>query len=168
MYFFTADEHYGHANIIEYCNRPFQSVQEMDDVLITNHNKIVTANDITVHIGDFCWASKQKDANKQYISKLKGNHIFLAGSHDRWLPRSSRYIWKETIEGQLIVACHYAMRVWPNSHYNSWQVYGHSHGKLEPQGKQWDVGVDNNNFFPVSFEQLVEIMKSRPDNFNKI
>jgi calcineurin-like phosphoesterase family protein len=60
------------------------------------------------------------------------------------------------------------MRVWPRSHYNSWQLYGHSHGRLEPVGKQWDVGVDNNNFYPVSFDQLVEIMKNRPDNFNLV
>jgi calcineurin-like phosphoesterase family protein len=40
------------------------------------------------------------------------------------------------------------MRVWPRSHHNSWQLYGHSHGKLLPIGKQWDIGVDNNDFYP--------------------
>ena len=49
-----------------------------------------------------------------------------------------------------IVVCHYAMRVWPRSHYNSWMLYGHSHGKLAPQRKQWDIGIDNNNFYPIS------------------
>jgi calcineurin-like phosphoesterase family protein len=53
-----------------------------------------------------------------------------------------------------------------NTHYNSWQLYGHSHGKLPPIGKQWDIGVDNNDFSPVSFNEIREIMQNRPDNPN--
>ena len=60
------------------------------------------------------------------------------------------------------------MRVWPRSHYNSWMLYGHSHGMLDPIGKQHDVGVDNNEFYPVSLEQIREIMMGRPDNPNFI
>jgi hypothetical protein len=47
-------------------------------------------------------------------------------------------------------------------------VIGNSHGKLPPIGKQWDIGVDNNDFYPVSFEKLKEIMSKRPDNVNLI
>ena len=166
MYFFTADEHYGHKNIIKFCNRSFSSTEEMDEILIERHNSVVRENDIVIHAGDFT-LSKKSIAN-EYLRKLEGNHIFLRGSHDRWLNKSVPYIWEEQIDGQIIVACHYAMRVWPKSHYNSWQLFGHSHGKLEPQGKQWDIGVDNNNFYPISFDELIEIMKSRPDNFNKV
>jgi calcineurin-like phosphoesterase family protein len=72
------------------------------------------------------------------------------------------------VEGQYVVACHYAMRVWPRSHYNSYLCYGHSHGQLAPQGKQWDVGVDNNDFYPVSFQKLKVIMENQPDNFNLV
>ncbi|KKL16922.1 hypothetical protein LCGC14_2490690, partial [marine sediment metagenome] len=64
-------------------------------------------------------------------------------------------------KNQFIVVCHYAMRRWERSHYGSWQLYGHSHGRLEPIGLQHDVGVDNNNFYPVSLIELVEIMKHR-------
>ena len=60
------------------------------------------------------------------------------------------------------------MRVWARSHYNSWQVYGHSHGNLPSVGKQWDVGVDNNDYHPVSENQLRTIMEKQPDNFNLI
>jgi calcineurin-like phosphoesterase family protein len=58
------------------------------------------------------------------------------------------------------------MRVWPRSHYNSWHLFGHSHGKLEPVGKSWDVGVDKNNFIPLSLTQIEKIMEKRPDNPN--
>lgn len=51
MYFYTADEHYNHKNIIKYCNRPFSNVEEMDETLIANHNSIVNENDITIHGG---------------------------------------------------------------------------------------------------------------------
>jgi len=62
------------------------------------------------------------------------------------------------------------MLVWDKSHFNSWQLFGHSHGMLSLAGlgKQFDVGVDNNDFYPVSFDQLLGIMKERPDNSNYI
>ena len=165
MYFFTSDEHYGHKNIIKYCNRPFRDVEEMDEKLIELHNSVVREGDIVIHAGDFT-LRKDKRYIESIISRLNGSHIFLKGSHDLWLPDDTPYIWEKYIEGQLVVVCHYAMRVWRASHYNSWQLYGHSHGSLPPVGKQWDIGVDNNYYQPVSWEKIKEIMKNRPDNFN--
>ena len=164
-YWFTADQHYNHRKIIEYANRPFYCLQEMDDTLISNHNEVVKKEDIVIHAGDFAFVKTLQQAN-EYFKRLNGKHIYLKGSHDRWMPRHTLQIWEKTIQEQFIVVCHYNMRTWHRSHYNSWQLYGHSHGKLKPAGKQWDIGVDNNNFYPVSFEQIKEIMKSQPDNFN--
>lgn len=169
MYFFTADEHYFHSNIIEYNNRPFQDEFEMNEVIIKNSNSVVKGGDTVVHAGDLTLLKDRKKIQLEIIDRLNGNHIFLKGSHDYWLPRNkSIQIWEKMIEGVYVVVCHYAMRTWARSHYNSWQLYGHSHGRLEPVGKSWDVGVDNNNFYPVSFEQIKEIMKNRPDNPNFI
>jgi calcineurin-like phosphoesterase family protein len=165
-WFFTSDEHYDHQNIIEYCNRPFHSTDEMNETLITNHNAVVKPWDRTIHAGDFT-LRKATFAHK-VIDQLNGTHIFLQGSHDYWLPKNSPTIWARTIKHQHIVVCHYAMRTWAKSHFNSWQLYGHSHGRLPPEGKQWDIGVDNNNYTPISFDQIVEIMKHQPDNFNFI
>ncbi len=58
------------------------------------------------------------------------------------------------------------MQVWPRSHYGSIQLFGHSHGELEPIGRQYDVGVDNNNFYPVSENQIFAIMNSKINTFN--
>jgi calcineurin-like phosphoesterase family protein len=168
VYFFTADEHYGHTNIIKYCDRPFRSVEEMDYTMASKHNDRVGPGDIVVHAGDFTLIHDRERVFREYVSNLNGNHIFLKGSHDYWLDKKATQIWKKTIEGQYVVVCHYAMRTWHRSHFNSWQLYGHSHGKLEPIGKQWDVGVDNNNFYPVSFEELKSIMEMRPDNPNLV
>ena len=167
MYFFTGDEHLQHINIIEYCNRPFSSIKEMDAEIIERHNSVVGSNDIVVHAGDFTLGNKE--VAYKYQKQLNGNHIYLKGSHDRWLKGTKAHeIWEKMIDGVYIVVCHYNMHTWPRSHYNSFQLFGHSHGKLAPQGKQHDVGVDNNNFYPVSFDEIVEIMRDRPDNFNLI
>jgi len=154
-YFFTADEHYGHKNIIKYCNRPFADVNKMDEFIISNHNEVVKDSDLVIHAGDFTLTNKHIAG--EYIKRLNGKHIFVKGSHDKW-SQNLPWIYNITIEKQLIIVCHYAMRRWPRSHYGAWHVYGHSHGKLLPYGLSWDVGVDNNNFCPVSYDQLKEIM----------
>lgn len=165
MYFFTADEHYGHENIIKYCNRPFINVEDMDIALIHRHNEVIGSSDVVVHAGDF--TMKHESEAHKYIRELNGHHIFLKGSHDYWLGRDFKMqIWEEQIEGHFVVVCHYAMRTWARSHHNSWQLYGHSHGKLSPIGKQLDIGVDSNNFTPLSFEKVEAFMSLKPDNPN--
>lgn len=162
MYFFTADQHFGHKNIIKFCNRPFSSVEEMDDELIKRHNEIVKPGDYVIHAGDFALAPRERA--HIYISCLNGSHCFIRGSHDRWMDSRYQEIWEKTINGIKLVVCHYAMRTWAASHYNSFHLFGHSHGNLPPYGKSFDVGVDAHNFYPVSFDEVCEIMKGLPDN----
>jgi calcineurin-like phosphoesterase family protein len=96
-FFFTADEHYGHFNIIKYCNRPFNSVDEMDAEIIQRHNEIVRPKDVVIYAGDFTLSEKPYTEN--YIRQLNGTHIFLKGSHDYWLKKSATVIWEKEIEG---------------------------------------------------------------------
>jgi len=168
MYFFTSDEHYGHYNIIRYCNRPFNSVEEMNEELIKRNNEIVKPNDIVIHGGDA--SLRDRKYLEEIIKRLNGQHFFIRGSHDKWMDRSYHEMWCKTINSQHIVVCHYAMLVWPRSHYNSILLFGHSHSGLNDmvQGKCHDIGVDNNNFYPISEEKIFEIMKNKPDNFNFI
>ena len=130
----------------------------MNKTIINNFNEVVSDKDHTIHVGDFTFKEPEK-----YIKYLKGSHTFLRGNHDRWMGKQYHEMWVETIEGQTIVACHYSMRVWPQSHYGSYMLYGHSHGRLPPIGLQHDVGVDNNNFYPLSFEDIKKIMKNKKD-----
>lgn len=169
-WFFTSDEHFGHQNkmtgigIIQYCNRPFESVEEMDEELIKRHNEIVTPQDTTVHLGDFSYYNKQETG--KIIKRLNGDHIFLEGDHDRWLS-SARQVWKKKIEDCFIVCCHWPMWSWPRSHYGSWMLYGHHHGRVEgfrTVGKSFDVGVDTNNFYPYSLDEVKGLMETRPEN----
>jgi calcineurin-like phosphoesterase family protein len=114
-FFFTADEHYGHANIIKYCHRPFASVEEMEAEIIQRHNEIVGPKPVVIHAGDFTLSEKPFAEN--YIQQLNGTHIFLKGSHDYWLKKSATVIWEREIEETHVVVCHFAMRVWPRSHH---------------------------------------------------
>jgi calcineurin-like phosphoesterase family protein len=159
-----------HKKSIKYCNRPFENIEEMNEELIIRHNSVVNKEDVVIIAGDFSFANKI-DTYRKIIRRLNGQLIFLRGSHDGWMGKNGygfHEIWERTIQKQKIVVCHYAMRVWPASHYNSWQLYGHSHGRLEPEGKQWDIGVDTNNFYPYSFDEIKQIMEKRPDNFNLV
>jgi calcineurin-like phosphoesterase family protein len=181
---FIADTHFGHKNIIKYCNRPFSCVEEMDEIMIYNWNSVVKRDDIVFHLGDFIWDG-EKDVRK-YFSKLSGQIKIIPGSHDKFI-RSwfsyNTYIEYYSKSGYFIrllspiheiqkkkeyfiVMCHYCMRVWNKSHYNSYHLYGHSHGMLESVGKSMDVGVDCNNFTPVSLEDVLKIMETKPNNFN--
>ncbi len=163
---FTSDIHLGHTNIIKYCSRPFKSIGEMDEVLINNWNSVVGQNDKVYFLGDFCWGEPDK-----YLNRLNGSISFILGSHDKKIRLCKKIteindIKTINIEDNIIVMCHYCMRTWSRSHYNTIHLFGHSHGKLEAVGKSMDVGVDSTNFYPISLEDVIKYMKNRPDNFN--
>ena len=168
---FTADTHFGHENVIKYCQRPFASAVEMDDRLIENWNQSVDPNDIIYHLGDFTLLGKKQA--KDYFQQLNGRIHVVPGGHDhRWIGKDTYYSGSgqpvqilpplqtikvalpESDQSQLIVLCHYSLRVWDRSHYGSWHLYGHSHGNLPPLKNSLDVGVDCWDYRPVSIETL--------------
>ena len=160
MFFFTADEHHGHNNIIKHLERPFKNIKEMEEELIKRHNEVVTKRDTVIHSGDFCIRNKQY--TQAIIKRLNGTHVFLKGNHDYWLERKAITIWERNIDKNYIVVCHYCMRTWPKSHYGSWQLFGHSHGKLKDYfPTQMDIGVDTNNYYPYSFEEIKKIINNQ-------
>jgi len=166
--FFTSDHHFFHRNILKYCKRPFNSIQEMNEQFIQNHNKVVQPSDNVYFVGDF---SLTKDIEKlQYIfNRLNGSKFIVWGNHDhRPALKKLSWVWTDTlkeikVDGQAITLCHYAMRIWNKSHHGAWMLYGHSHGTLPElkSSKSTDVGVDRHNYTPIEFEQLKLIMDRR-------
>jgi calcineurin-like phosphoesterase family protein len=167
-FFFTSDWHLFHKNIIKYSNRPFSSVEEMNEELIIRCNSVVSPSDTVIHAGDFSYGDKRK--TREILKRLNGNWIFLLGDHDRsWTNHKSlRQIYQRTINKTSITVCHWCMRTWPKSHYNSWHLYGHSHGRLPSIGKSMDIGVDTNDYYPYSYSEIRSIMANKPDNPNLI
>jgi calcineurin-like phosphoesterase family protein len=174
---FTADTHFGHANIIRYCERPFDSLQEMDEVLIESWNQVIRPKDTIYHLGDFTLSGRE-EAN-YYFSRLNGNVSVIPGGHDsRWIRKGEYHsksgypvnilpplhTIKVSITGleqsKLVVLCHYSMRVWDRSHYGSWHLYGHSHGKLPSQKNSLDVGVDCWDYKPISIETIYKAIRN--------
>lgn len=168
---FTADTHFGHENVIRYCNRPFASASEMDERLIENWNQAVGPDDIIYHLGDFTLAGKKMA--RKYFQRLNGKIQVVPGGHDkRWLRKGTyhslpghsvsilpplqtiKVSLPDTDQPQLIVLCHYSLRVWDRSHYGSWHLYGHSHGNLPPLEGSLDMGVDCWDYRPVSLETI--------------
>jgi calcineurin-like phosphoesterase family protein len=177
--FFTSDTHFGHANIIKYCKRPFADTQEMDNTLIHNWNAIVRPKDTVYHLGDFAVGGGPA---APYLRRLNGTIYFCLGNHDKRLVKAyldielelQSYLNQEveseipnlrevTVDKQKIILCHYAMKVWNGSHNGAWHLYGHSHGTLpdDPNSLSCDVGVDCWNYFPVSMDQLRTKMKTK-------
>lgn len=155
-YFFTADTHFGHTNIIKYCNRPFSSVEEMDETLIQNWNSVVKKNDIVYHLGDFTF----KGSKNNYASRLNGKKKLCRGNHDI---KVSKQDFTEIFTGPVkikvndiqIWISHYAHKSWPGKHRGVKHLFAHSHGRIPSDGASFDIGVDVWDFTPLSLEKVI-------------
>jgi calcineurin-like phosphoesterase family protein len=174
---FNSDPHLGHGKIIEYCNRPFSSVEEMDDTIISNFNKKIKSNDILYCLGDLCaWYGNDLAYHNRvldYRNRINcRNIIYIYGNHDDKLrkDRSLHNLFTKmedqlwiNINGQSIMINHYAMEIWRNSHHGSWHLFGHSHCSLpdDPTKLRLDVGLEGHNYQPWHFDEIKEFMASK-------
>lgn len=78
--FFTSDTHFNHANILNFCNRPFADVEEMNEELITRWNNVVGKNDTVFHLGDFCFGGAAEWT--RLLDQLHGKIHLIVGNHD--------------------------------------------------------------------------------------
>lgn len=184
MKFFTADQHFGHANIIKYTHRInpetgelFETVEEMNECMTAAWNSVVGPNDTVYQLGDLT-----KDSNpKPYLRKLNGKVILIRGNHD--YRRAASLVKKELFAFHDVLLLrpdkgsanpeqrhpqiwlsHYSHRVWPASYHGSWHLYGHSHATLPDHGLSTDVGVDtrpDNDYKPFSLPEIAKLMAGR-------
>jgi len=190
--FFTSDTHFGHKNILKYCDRGFSNVDDMNEELIRRWNSVVKPNDIVFHLGDIamnCAVSKTINI----LNRLNGIKYLIIGNHD-W-----EFICKESIQNcfhyitpkmririnnQLIILNHEPLLCYEGSFNElpkmSWQLFGHVHsGEQQTTGKdlerlhvcfpgQYDVGVDNNNYTPISFDEVKKIINQQYNDYYNI
>ena len=178
--YFSSDSHFGHFNITKYCHRPFKSRSEMNNALIENWNTVVPEDGIVVHCGDFMLPHKTSD--KEYVKIWKKINfktlVLCRGNHDRI--DCGTYVYEDKtvivvdiamieVEGIKIMACHYPMLSYPADY----QVFGHIHTLYDGtcygidgdvveklRKTQYDVGVDQNGYTPVSYWRLVDIFRN--------
>lgn len=175
---FTSDTHFYHTNIINFCRRPFESIEEMNETLIANWNKVVGTNDIVFHLGDFCLGDSTKWNG--ILDRLNGKIYLILGNHDL---RNFRVSYTERfelvtmqmnieIDNQKICLNHYPFLCYDGSYDGAWQLFGHMHTNRDNTGNdaarlkmlfptQYDVGVDGNDFTPVSFAQVRTIIEKQ-------
>jgi calcineurin-like phosphoesterase family protein len=167
MLYVTSDTHYGHRNIIRYCNRPFCSVEEMDEQLIENWNKVVTAEDTVIHVGDFAFAKPER--KKEILSRLKGKKILVRGNHDDSPKEMVDAGFDFVVESLTIIEgrTKYLFSHYPIDPENArltileeigaaFHIHGHVHNKtpLYYGPKSINVSIENTAYSPIALNQL--------------
>lgn len=183
---FTSDHHFGHVNIIKYCNRPFNSVAHMNSIMESSWNSVVAPNDTVYYLGDF---AMQPHMVTEILPRLNGSKILVAGNHDRCHPNiGNPDRWLQTyldagfnsvhvdleleIGGQNVLLHHFPYRSEsePKQKYygqrpvdnGRWLIHGHVHDRWKLSGRQINVSVENWNFEPVSLEAISGIIQEGP------
>lgn len=164
--FFISDTHYWHNNIIDFCKRPFGSVEHMNQELIKNHNSVVQPSDHLWFLGDFSFGTVEQ--TEDILKQLNGIKHLIVGNHDRkgkaqqlfnknwskWFVDSREYF-RLKVNGYKLVLCHFPFQSWERGYIN---LHGHVHSLQGYQNRwmQYDVGADANNYTPILLEDVVK------------
>lgn len=158
--FFTSDQHFGDHRRLFIDRRPFGSVAEMDAAMADRWNATVGTDDTVWHLGD---VTRLQNAERidALLSSLNGAKHLIVGNNDgpatlAWPGWQSVGHYAETaVDGRDLVLCHYAFRTWNGMGRGRIDLHGHSHGRLRPAKRQFDVGVDVWGFRPVTLDEIM-------------
>jgi calcineurin-like phosphoesterase family protein len=160
-FYFTSDQHWGHAAARSFYQRPFASVDEMDEVMIERWNAVVEPDDEVWHLGDFA-VRQSADRVASLLRLLNGHKHLVIGNNDDTTVIGCAGWWSVkayaelVIDGIRLVLCHYPFRTWRDAGKGAINLHGHSHGRLKPLSHQYDVGVDVWDFRPVRLTDILE------------
>ena len=169
MFYYIADAHFGHGNILSMCGRPSASVEDMDEAMIVSWNERVKGNDTVFILGDLFFRCTDPEA---ILCRLKGRKRLIVGNHDAsWMSKVDlqRYFvsvdnFLEITDGmRAITLCHYPLLTWKHK-LRSYMVHGHIHNDttsdffplIANRERVLNAGVDINGFRPVTFEEMQE------------
>ena len=169
MNFYIADTHFGHKNILKLCNRPFESIEQMNHCIIQNWNNKVKNSDNVYIVGDMFFKCENIE---DILKNLKGKKHLILGNHDGWAKYECLKGFFESVDlmcevqdkGRAIVLCHYPLVTFKHqSRKNAFMVHGHIHNKQD--GDFWPIlksrenilnaGVDINGFAPVTLDEMI-------------
>lgn len=171
MIYFTSDFHLGYPKVIKHRKRPFNSVEEMNEILIENYNSRITHKDTVYLLGDMTQYVEPDHANSM-LARLNGKKILLIGNHDK-VRKYDTGLFKEMCDYKFlankrfrIALMHYPMLAWDGYRRGSLMLHGHIHSTGEYNEanrakdiRRYDVGVDANNFYPVSLDEIMKFFK---------
>ena len=156
--FFTADTHFGDHRVLNIGKRPFADRAAMDRALVERWNAAVGSEDEVWHLGD---VARRGEDVAVLLAGLNGRKHLIRGNNDSdaaavaagWA--SVQHYAETAVDGRALVLCHYPFRSWNGQGRGALNLHGHSHGRLTPQPRQYDVGVDVHGFAPVTLAQLL-------------
>jgi len=162
--FFSADCHFDHANIIKYCHRPFKTVEDMNNTIVDNWNKIVRSDDLVYHVGDFAYRGHTNA--RVWESRLNGQIVHIRGNHDNnngvktLIDKCMMFF-----GGKDVFVQHHPPDIVPSCDFC---ICGHIHDKWKYKMIEnvpvINVGVDVWNYEPVKIDNVLKfynkIMKS--------
>ena len=170
MIYFTSDLHFNHGNILAYepITRPFATIDEMNEALITNWNSVVKPEDTAYVLGDF--AMGPASDVRGLVSRLNGTIKLVRGNHDtpaklkiyQEMGIEAKDIEYLTYKGRFFILCHFPiaseefMQMVVNDNSEVINVYGHVHSNAQKGFYRgtYHIGVDTNNLTPISIEQV--------------
>lgn len=169
--FFASDIHFGHDRLRQFypdTRGKFDTVEKLDAHIIKEWNNSIGPDDDVFLLGDLGGGHPKHLDN--CLWQLNGNKVLITGNHDKKIWRDVKKHFVEVhqayhedwIEGQFVVMCHYPIWEWNSIHHGTYHVHGHLHGRPHNvPGRILDVGIDNHNLRPFSFEEIRQFMESR-------
>jgi calcineurin-like phosphoesterase family protein len=187
--FFTSDTHFGHKNICRGTSfwppentRDFDTVQEMNEEMVSNINRVVGEEDFLFHLGDFSFDGFENIEHFRRQIKCRNLHLLL-GNHDHHIRKDhdgirslfssvNDYLHLQVVfEGENgtvkypFVLCHYPIASWDGLRSGTMHLHGHVHfdeGKVVGPGRMLDVGMDGNGLGVWSLEDVLRALECRP------
>lgn len=178
--FFTSDFHLFHKNVIRFDNRPFETVEQMNQAIEDGWNEVVTPDDIVIYLGDLSFArASEKNEVGAILKRLNGTVHYVLGNHDK-IEEIKAFGRFQTIQDYLEVkithqegtkrvenlfCCfHYPIYSWNKAHHGSIMVHGHTHGNLHhgedasfyDNRKVIDAGCMLHDYKPLTHLQIIE------------
>ncbi len=158
--FMTSDIHFGHRNILKFCERPYSTLEDMETGLINNWNKVVGVTDTVYILGDVSFAGTE--ATQNFLMRLNGFKVFVWGNHDRGREKKILSV-PGCIEGHDCIRTHFNGKSVILTHYpfesfrEDFHFHGHTHGNSVPKYRRMDVGMDAQLFYaPVPVQTLMD------------
>lgn len=166
--YFISDTHFFHNRIMSYENRPFETLDKMNQGMVDNWNSVVNEEDAVFHLGDVA-VTDNFNAMKNIISKLNGNKILIKGNHDNLMSSSYELMgFNEVYSYPIIfkefyILSHAPLYVNQNMPYVNIHGHLHWHGSKYDNEKFFNVSVERINYTPIDFEEIVNHFKSFED-----
>lgn len=129
--FFISDLHFNHNNIIKYCNRPYETVNEMNEDLIRRWNSVVGNDDTVWFLGDLGFG--RKEDVRSLVQRLNGHKKMIMGNHDRWKPKTYYEMGFEFVSPYPIIVKGFFVLshapIFTNTNSPFYNIYGHVHNE---------------------------------------